>query len=288
MDYDRGNWFESMFKNGVEEGALPEKYIWNHAAACSSCTCSRKNVDRIWNCRIDGTCIWKSADYHGIGICALARGDVGSFENAVFFFLFPIFVAIPFGWSLAGEIRSGYTAQMIARTGRKNYFPAKLIAVFLSGAVVVMIPLIVSFLIVSMYLPSLTPELCYPYGGLLQRSMWTSLYYAHPLVYTILYILLDGVYGGLFASLCVAVAFRVKYRTMVVLVPFCLYTVLEYLDSNFVVAMRLGYDTSPAKFLRPMAIANEHSGLIICAEAVLLLALAVLPTLRKGRKYEAI
>lgn len=223
-----------------------------------------------------------SAYVHWLG------GDVGSFENAVFFFLFPIFVAIPFGWSLAGEIRSGYTAQMIARTGRKNYFPAKLIAVFLSGAVVVMIPLIVSFLIVSMYLPSLTPELCYPYGGLLQRSMWTSLYYAHPLVYTILYILLDGVYGGLFASLCVAVAFRVKYRTMVVLVPFCLYTVLEYLDSNFVVAMRLGYDTSPAKFLRPMAIANEHSGLIICAEAVLLLALAVLPTLRKGRKYEAI
>ena len=223
-----------------------------------------------------------SAFVHWLG------ADTGSFESTAFFFLLPVFAALPYGWSLAGELQSRYTGQMISRCGRKEYFFAKMVSSFLSGMAIVVAPLLLNFLVVSMFLPSLTPELCYPYGGLLQRSLWSGIYYTHPLIYVMLYILLDGLYGGAFAVLGTVSSFFLKYRIMALLFPFCLYMVLEYLDSNFVVYTGIGYDCSPAKFLRAMAVANEHSGAIIAAEFLLLTGVSLAVMIYRGKHYEVL
>lgn len=48
--------------------------------------------------------------------------DVASFPTSTFYFMIPLIVVLPYGWSLVSEIRSGYTKNIIVRTTRKNYF----------------------------------------------------------------------------------------------------------------------------------------------------------------------
>ncbi|WP_154527278.1 hypothetical protein [Porcincola intestinalis] len=214
--------------------------------------------------------------------------DTSSFWSTLFYFMFPLFATLPFGWSLSSEKKTGYTGILIGRVGRKKYFTAKAVAVFLAGAVVILLSLLMNFLLVSMYLPCLTPEVVYPYGALFQKSMWSGLYYEEPGLYVFLYILLDSFYGGVLALLSVTAAFYGAGRTTAVLVPFILYTAMEYIDSNFLTFLGTGYDFSPAKFLRAMPMANNHNGLIAASEAGVLLLFMVSTIMRKGRKYEAV
>ena len=62
--------------------------------------------------------------------------------------------------------------------------------------------------------------------------MWAELYFSHPYLYCILYILLDGIYAGLIASLSTALAFFFKNRVAVVLSPFLLLLLADYVDSG--------------------------------------------------------
>lgn len=112
--------------------------------------------------------------------CNWLGADVTSFATSAFFFLFPIIAVMPYGWSMAGEIKSGYTKNVISRIPRKVYFFSKYFAAFVSGALAVMIPLLLSFLLMSLVLPALHMENIYPYGVIGERSMWAELYYSNP------------------------------------------------------------------------------------------------------------
>ena len=41
--------------------------------------------------------------------------DVASFPTSTFYFMLPLIVVLPYGWSLVSEIRSGYTKNIIVR-----------------------------------------------------------------------------------------------------------------------------------------------------------------------------
>lgn len=45
-------------------------------------------------------------------------GEGFSLGSSLYFFVFPILIAIPYGWSYCGEQKSGYMSQMIVRTGK--------------------------------------------------------------------------------------------------------------------------------------------------------------------------
>lgn len=211
--------------------------------------------------------------------------DVGSFESTMFYLLLPFLAALPFGWSLAEEIRSGYAAHVIFRSGKKSYYTAKMTAAFCSGFLVIAVPLMLNFLVVSAFLPCLTPEILYPYGGLMQKSMLYQLYYTYPHIYVCAYILLDGIYGGLFAVIATASACFLANRFMTVLVPFGMCIALEYFDSNIAAYTGLGYDIAPERFLRAMPAANDHNGFIIMAEGIIffLLPFSALVVRKCGR-----
>lgn len=210
--------------------------------------------------------------------------DVTSFESNVFFFLIPIVAVLPYGWSLAGEMHSGYTKNIVCRMERKYYFISKYVAVFISAAVVVLIPLLINFLLLSLFLPSLKMEIIYPYGILGQRSMWSNIYYENPLLYTMLYIVLDTVFAGLIASVSTALAFFVKYKVPVMLIPFFALLFIDYLD------MSLWNDCefSPIKFLHALPVTNDRFGWVILLEAVILLIATMGTVLYKEGKYEVL
>lgn len=210
--------------------------------------------------------------------------DVASFLTSLFFFLLPVFAALPYGWSLAEEMKSAYIKNIIMRTTRKNYFISKYAAGFISGVCLAVIPLVYNFLTLALFLPALQMESIYPYGTIGQRCMWSELYYEQPFLYCMLYIMLDGLFAGLFASVATAFAFVEKKRIVVVLTPFFLMLLMDFADTNFFP----GGEYSPIKFLQALPVANDCYGWAVFLIGMILFIFTFAVVVYKGTKYEVL
>ena len=88
-------------------------------------------------------------------------GETHTLGSSVYFFIFPLLVAIPYGWSFCNEHRIGYTRCMVLKTGKFPYYFAKYCAVFLSGGLTMVIPLVFNFLLTAMFVPAVCPDPSY-------------------------------------------------------------------------------------------------------------------------------
>ena len=82
---------------------------------------------------------------------------------------------------------------------------AKELAVFLSGAVAVALPLLIDLFIGAGIYPDRNPEkLTFLYAGIQDSNMFPRLYQLHPAGYCLMFTLLDAVFGGLMGlvSMC--------------------------------------------------------------------------------------
>lgn len=216
--------------------------------------------------------------------CNWLGADVASFPTSAFFFLLPIFAVLPYGWSLASEMSSGYTKNVLSRTSRKIYLFSKYIASFISGALIVFIPLALSLLILALFLPSIRMESIYPYGTIGQGCMWAEIYYEHPYVYCIMYILLDSIYGGLIATMSTTAPFFVKNKLAVVLIPFFILLLVDYIDANFL----MNGEYSPIKFLQALPVANDCYGWAVGLIAFVIVVSTVFVFLYERNRYEVL
>lgn len=138
-----------------------------------------------------------------------------------YFFLFPLLIAIPYGWSYCIERKSGYTKNMVIRSGRIQYHLSKYIALFLSGGLAMVIPLLFNFLLTAMFVPAVMPDPAYGTAYAIGAdSLWSMFFYSHPFLYVFFYLLLDFVFCGLLACLCFVVSMFINNYVVVVLLPF--------------------------------------------------------------------
>ena len=72
--------------------------------------------------------------------------ELVSLASTLFFTLLPVCAVLPYASAFHQERKAGYLRVMLPQCGRKPYFLAKTLAVFLTGAVVVILPLVVNFL----------------------------------------------------------------------------------------------------------------------------------------------
>ncbi len=218
-----------------------------------------------------------------IGSEAMTPGSV------YYFFLFPILVAIPYGWSYCVERRSGYIKNMVIRTGNWRYYLSKYIALFLSGGLAMVIPLLFNFLLTAMFVPAITPDPYYITSyGVISSAFLSELFYAKPFLHVFLYLLVDFIYCGLIACLCFAFAAFVKNHVIAVLLPFFVLLGFDYICYSFIYT---SYDViytelSPMKFLRPVAAAYDTNGLVISIGAVILFFFTFMLTVVKGWRSE--
>ncbi|MBD5134518.1 MAG: hypothetical protein HDT39_00935 [Lachnospiraceae bacterium] len=210
--------------------------------------------------------------------------DGSSVECGLFYFLLPLIIVVPYGWSLISELNSGYIKNIVCRVNRRNYFISKYISVFISASSIVIITLLLNVLVLALFLPALKPEGIYPYGTIGQMSMWSGLFYEHPLLYTIMYILLDGIFAGLIAVTTVALSFAVKRKILVMLIPFFGLLLLDYLNTHVAV----NCEFSPIKFLQTLPVIFDRYGVVIASEGILLFVVTFVITLYRGRHYEVL
>lgn len=139
----------------------------------------------------------------------------------IYMTIFPILAVLPYGASWF-EDKRGYVRSIVIRTDRTKFLLAKYFAVFVSGGIVVILPMLLNLMLTASVLPSLLPSLngLFPVSG---GGMFAGIFYTRPYLYIGIYLIMYFVYGGVFASLALAAAIFINNRYFVLLVPFMCY-----------------------------------------------------------------
>lgn len=203
--------------------------------------------------------------------------DAYNLQSFLLAALLPVLAVLPYGASYYEDVKGGYIKNVYIRSKRKNYLLAKYAAVFLSGGSVGCIPLVISFLLSSAAYPMLTPQattFAYP---LHQSSMMGELFYTHPLCYIGIYIMINFIYGGLFAVLALVFSFFTEHKYIVLTFPFIIHLFI-YSASNLSGAISI----SGIYFLQPGYSAS--SGIYVFGEMILLFVVTAVIYFWKGMK----
>lgn len=180
-------------------------------------------------------------------------GEAVSLGTSVFFFIFPLLCAIPYGWSYCVEKNSGYRRTIIVQSGKRNYYMAKYIATFISGGLAMVIPMIFSFILAAAYFPAIKPDVMYDiYYAVFKNSLMSELFYTTPFLYVVIYLCIDFVFCGALACCSMAMAAFVKQKYVVTLVPFVICLALHFsMKFTFDSTNPYNKEFSPFCYLRP-------------------------------------
>ncbi|WP_062105422.1 hypothetical protein [Bacillus niameyensis] len=212
-------------------------------------------------------------------------GEGFSLGFTLFFTLLPLIAALPYGWSYFIENKSGYVKTVVTRCSKCHYYLSKYLATFTAGGLVVLIPLLVNFLLVACFVPAITPSTEYIlYYPVLHGSLWSQLFFTHPVIFVILYLILDFIFAGLFATMSLAITFFIKNRIAVILIPYLLIMILHY--SRTFLTYKFYYEISPLHFLHSTSIVNPTNVWIILGQGLLFFVLTFGITMKLGVKRE--
>ena len=180
-------------------------------------------------------------------------GDL--FFTTIFYFILPLAATLPFSFSLSDESKSGYLRQMTLKKGQMRYYFAKYIVTFTSGFLLAAIPLLINVIITACYIPAYKPDpLEQLYSGQYYGQYLANIFYSEPFAFMIIFILIPGLFCGLWADLSMCLSFFIKNKFFVVIIPYLfLFFEKAFFDSLF--SNRIALDLSPLYFMR-----GESSG----------------------------
>lgn len=147
-------------------------------------------------------------------------GNGANLEVFLFFLLMPVLAMLPFGTSYFTDSESGFIKSIYIRCSRKTFLRAKYIAAFLSGGTAVVVPLLLNVLCCMALVPNLVPSTIYPQNGISAGNLFSSVYFSHPLIYILIFLLIDFLIGGIFACITLAVSFLSDYKIVIAVIPF--------------------------------------------------------------------
>lgn len=171
--------------------------------------------------------------------------NVFSSQAQILLLLLPLLACLPFADSYCLDINSGNIKNVFIRSKKENYFTSIIFVNFIVGGLVYIIPLLINLWILAILLPSILPNFMNG-GSINDVSMWGNLYYSHPYIYFLLYIIIDFLYAGTFATIGLAVSMLTKKRFGAIIIPFLIYMMI------FLVFQLVGIpQLAPTKFLSP-------------------------------------
>lgn len=205
-------------------------------------------------------------------------GESYSLGTSIYFFVFPLLISIPYGWSYCSEKKSGYRRMVVTKVGKKKYLCAKYIAVFLSGGVAMAAPMIFNFMLTAAFIPAICPLVEYDTAyGVFVGSLMSTLYYTKPLLYVMAYILVDFVYCGIFACITMALATFIKQKWIVVIAPFFVALAIDFSTKYIYTSSDvIYYQVSPFYFLRGIETGYAAAWYIIIGQALAIFVITAL------------
>jgi hypothetical protein len=182
----------------------------------------------------------------------LAGGAV-CMEAFIYFLLIPILAVLPFGTSYFSDQTSGFLKGLYTRVSRRDYLTAKYIAVFFSGGLAVFLPLVLNLLCALVLLPNLLPQCVFPNNLICAANLFYQVYFSHPILYTVIFLCIDFVMGGIWACTALVCSFLSDYKIVVAVCPFFLQlgihvicTMLNAIDYSSIYFTQSGYGMKSA------------------------------------------
>lgn len=190
----------------------------------------------------------------------------------LFFLLLPLLAVIPYSWSLLSERASGYAAQIIARSGRVKYFVSKSLAAFLSGGVVVTLPIVFNLIACMCFAPFCTPDVAgVSIFGVYERSLWSWFFYNSPILFCFLRIVLISLFSGLWASFVMSLSALIKRRVPLLILPYLFLILLKFASEQMIDPLfGIQEDLTPFGYLRAVPPSYFTSEWVIISEFTIL------------------
>lgn len=227
--------------------------------------------------------VWTSFNYW-IG------GESETLAYSAFYTLLPIFAILPYSLSCLQEKTSSYANQILVRIGRRPYYLSKGIVCFSAAFITIVVPLILNFAITVAFIPSTVPQINYEiYNHVYFGAMWADLFYSYPLIYVILYILLDGLFAGVIALFGYALSFYITNQFAAAALPLLLFWGVDYLSGLLARAIpgtKWSYEISPIAYLHPATIRYDPNAFLIGVEAAILFLSATAIIYKMGVQHE--
>ncbi len=215
-------------------------------------------------------------------------GEIFSLGTSIYFFVFPLLICVPYGWSYCNEKKSGYSKMVMVQSGKMQYLCSKYIALFLSGGLAMAIPMIGNFLLCCLFFPAVTPMVnyCTSYG-VFYESLMSTLYYTMPFLYVFLYLCIDFIFAGLLACICMAVSAFLKQTWITLVIPFFICLLIHFSRRYIYTSMTVAYkQISPFYFLRPAETAYAASFSIILGMATCIFIISFMMGVIWEKKHE--
>ena len=191
--------------------------------------------------------IYKSSE-SAILIQAWIGTDFVFAYNNLFYVLLPILACLPYAGTYFSDIHNGYDKNICIRTSRISYWFAKCIAVFLSAFSAIVIPLLINLLLCAGFYPNYRPEkLFFITTGIQDVNMFANIFHKNPLLYMIIFTIIDGLFGGLMGLMSVCFSRWASNQFSTLMFPFVI-----YIYTGVVLAFKDGYNYGIREMVNPL------------------------------------
>lgn len=224
------------------------------------------------------------AGFEGYSLFARWMGINGfTFGHVLFYLLWPLLAALPFGWTYASDLRSGYWRQIVTRAGRDRAALARYLAVFTGGGLAVMLPLLADLLVNALICPACALRVTSSLTTVVSGHFLSELFYTRPWLWSLIWCGASFLWGGAAAVMCLGVGRVLRRGFAAVLSPLALMLVLDLLLTG--AAEAAGLELSPYCLASPAALSADPLWLVL-AEIAAISALSLAGFWIQERKNE--
>lgn len=149
----------------------------------------------------------------------------------IYILIFPLLAALAYADAYVEDFNTGLVKSILTKVEKKKYLIVRYVVNFIVGGLVTAFPLIINFLGEMAAFPMIENNFYFGMVLVNSSSFWPGLFYHHPLVYTLVRVLLLFMLGGMLASLGLALSTAVKNRYIVLVFPFLVFIGLDVLAS---------------------------------------------------------
>lgn len=146
--------------------------------------------------------------------------DMYGWQGVLFLEMAPLLAALPYANSYFTDISEGYIKNIISRKRKKEYLTAKYIAVFISGGIAVIVPLILDIMICTAFLPSYPP--------LIGTGVFNHIYGIHPCLQIVGFLTIDFFIGGVYAVCTLLVTDLIQNKYLLLIFPYLFMIIWQF------------------------------------------------------------
>ncbi|MDD6571153.1 MAG: hypothetical protein PUF12_02070 [Thermoflexaceae bacterium] len=149
-------------------------------------------------------------------------GEGSSQYSYLYFLLVPLLAALPYADSFFRDMGNHFINLICTRAERKHIFCCRYLAVFFSGGITVVIPLLLNLMLCMCVLPCVHPEIASYMSLVIPATSMSVLYVKSIGLYLFFSFLIIFIFGGVIATFALVASYYVNYRFTVLLAPMIL------------------------------------------------------------------